>query len=137
MADPRSPTPNHRHHLHRRHGPWESHTSYSLQTTASQQTSATAAPQPKPAPKTNGIHLSPSDVASVQEADYTLAIVPPRDAVAVAKRIAIAANTTCTSTSTSTSNPHRWQSQKEPRHYLNQNAISPQTSHDIATLLSQ
>lgn len=65
-----------------------------------------------------------TDAAIVQEADYVLSIVPPRDALATAKRI-VAALESDTITRT------------EPLYYLDLNAISPQSSRDINKLLSE
>ncbi|KAF2031299.1 6-phosphogluconate dehydrogenase C-terminal domain-like protein [Setomelanomma holmii] len=58
------------------------------------------------------------DVELVQQADYILSIVPPRDAVATAKRIETALNSNAS---------------KKDLYYLDLNAISPNTARQIAS----
>lgn len=70
------------------------------------------------------IEVLSSDTALVQEADYILSIVPPRDAFATAKRITTALTTSSTALET-------------PRYYLDLNAISPQTAREIGELFSK
>jgi 3-hydroxyisobutyrate dehydrogenase-like beta-hydroxyacid dehydrogenase len=67
------------------------------------------------------IDLLPTDESLVQQCDYILSIVPPRDAFATAQRIFTAAQTTEKNT---------------PLYYLDLNAVSPHTARRTATLLS-
>jgi hypothetical protein len=71
-----------------------------------------------------GIELFETDEELVAQADYILSIVPPRDAVATAKRVEIAL-----------AKVNR--EGREDLYYLDLNAISPTTTKAIATSFSQ
>jgi hypothetical protein len=74
--------------------------------------------------KSAGIELFSTDEDIVSRADYILSIVPPRDAVATAKRVGEAFGKTT-------------RDQAERLYYLDLNAISPATAKVIAQLFSQ
>src|SRR4051812_20206452 len=65
------------------------------------------------------IELFPDDASLVNEADYILSIVPPRDAVATAQRILDVFNNNNNDT-----NPSPRKDKKEPLYYLDLNAIA-------------
>jgi hypothetical protein len=67
-----------------------------------------------------GIDLVPSLEILFEESDYLLSIVPPRDAVATAKRMVLLS-----------AQPRR---DKEPLYYLDLNAVSPRTAREIEAL---
>ncbi|CZS94307.1 uncharacterized protein RAG0_04346 [Rhynchosporium agropyri] len=69
------------------------------------------------------IETLPNDSSLVTESDYIFSIVPPRDAVATAKRITSAFKSLSPSRSS-------------PFYYLDLNAISPNTARSIANLIS-
>ncbi|KAF2022273.1 6-phosphogluconate dehydrogenase C-terminal domain-like protein [Aaosphaeria arxii CBS 175.79] len=69
--------------------------------------------------------LVQSDTELVQQSDYILSIVPPRDAVETARRILFAYETTNKPTTT------------QPLYYLDLNAISPSTATSIADQFAQ
>ncbi|KAE8441156.1 hypothetical protein EG329_005812 [Mollisiaceae sp. DMI_Dod_QoI] len=73
--------------------------------------------------QTANIEPLPSDTSLVSASDYILSIVPPRDALATAKRISTALS--------SLSSP-----KPTPLYYLDLNAISPRSAREIATLFS-
>ncbi|KAH9210662.1 6-phosphogluconate dehydrogenase [Leptodontidium sp. 2 PMI_412] len=73
--------------------------------------------------KAASIESLQTDTSLVTESDYIFSIVPPRDAVATAKRI--------TSAFASLTTP-----KSSPLYYLDLNAISPNTARSIAELLS-
>ncbi|PVH78823.1 6-phosphogluconate dehydrogenase C-terminal domain-like protein [Cadophora sp. DSE1049] len=73
--------------------------------------------------KAASIENIPTDISLVTESDYIFSIVPPRDAVATAKRI--------TDAFASLQTP-----KSSPLYYLDLNAISPNTARSIATLIS-
>ncbi|KAH8586187.1 6-phosphogluconate dehydrogenase [Bisporella sp. PMI_857] len=65
------------------------------------------------------IELLPTDTDLVQECEYILSIVPPRDALSTAQRIFTAAQAS---------------GKKTPLYYLDLNAISPRTARQTETL---
>lgn len=67
-----------------------------------------------------GIDLLATDTDLVQQSDYILSIVPPRDALATAQRIATALERS---------------SRSSPLYFLDLNAISPAQARQIASLL--
>ena len=67
----------------------------------------------------NNVHLVPTDVALVSQSDYIFSIVPPRDALATAQRIA-----------TASKNIQR----ENPFYFVDLNAISPHSARHIASL---
>ncbi|KAH9838208.1 hypothetical protein Tdes44962_MAKER08212 [Teratosphaeria destructans] len=69
----------------------------------------------------NGIDLLPNDIELARAADYILSIVPPRDSLATAQRIAKAASETSLQ-------------QRRPLYYLDLNAISPRSAREIGDL---
>ncbi|MCJ1287771.1 hypothetical protein MMC26_007123 [Xylographa opegraphella] len=69
------------------------------------------------------VELLPDDIALVEQADYILSIVPPRDAISIASRIETAARSA-----------HRQQS--APLYFLDLNAVSPATSKTVAARFS-
>ncbi|RFU26725.1 hypothetical protein B7463_g9612, partial [Scytalidium lignicola] len=71
--------------------------------------------------KQSNIEALPTDISLVSESDYILSIVPPRDALATAKRI----------TTAFASQPTP---KKTPFYYLDLNAVSPRTTREIAAL---
>ncbi|KAF2100715.1 6-phosphogluconate dehydrogenase C-terminal domain-like protein [Rhizodiscina lignyota] len=70
-----------------------------------------------------GIELLPSLEALFDESDYLLSIVPPRDALSTANRIALAAS--------------KCNQRKEPLYYLDLNAVSPRTARETEELFRQ
>ena len=68
---------------------------------------------------TNSIHLVTTDTDLVNESDYIFSIVPPRDALATAQRIAAAA-----------------QRETRPLYFIDLNAISPKSARQIDSLFS-
>jgi len=77
-----------------------------------------------------GIHLYATDEELVADADYILSIVPPRDAVATAKRVVSALQSErCESERREKGKGEVW--------YLDLNAISPGTARSIAGLFEQ
>ncbi|KAH8815259.1 6-phosphogluconate dehydrogenase [Xylogone sp. PMI_703] len=73
--------------------------------------------------KQSNIELLHSDISLVSESDYILSIVPPRDALATAKRIT-------TALASQPTTPKK----NSPFYYLDLNAISPRTTRQIAAL---
>lgn len=73
--------------------------------------------------KRASIEALPTDTSLVSASDYILSIVPPRDALATAKRISIAISALPAAKTT-------------PLYYLDLNAISPRSAREIATLFS-
>jgi hypothetical protein len=69
------------------------------------------------------IEALPTDASLVTHSDYILSIVPPRDALATAKRITTAFTTLPTP-------------KPGPLYYVDLNAISPRTARSIAALFS-
>ena len=67
----------------------------------------------------SNIETLPTDISLVENSDYILSIVPPRDALATATRIATAFNA---------------QSKTTPLYYLDLNAISPRSAREIGNL---
>ncbi|KAF2255071.1 6-phosphogluconate dehydrogenase C-terminal domain-like protein [Trematosphaeria pertusa] len=74
--------------------------------------------------KSASLVLVPTDADLVQESDYILSIVPPRDAVATAKRIVDACREA----------EGLRAGKKEPLYYLDLNAVSPSTARSIDEL---
>lgn len=70
------------------------------------------------------IDILPNDISLVSESDYIFSIVPPRDAVATAKRITTAFKQIASS------------SRSAPLYYLDLNAISPKRAREIAALFA-
>lgn len=73
--------------------------------------------------KRASIEALPTDTSFVSASDYILSIVPPRDAIATAKRISAALSALPTPKPT-------------PLYYLDLNAISPRSAREIAKLFS-
>lgn len=71
--------------------------------------------------KEANIEALTTDISLVENSDYILSIVPPRDALPTAKRI--------TTAFTALSTP-------KPLYYLDLNAISPRSAHEIANLFN-
>jgi len=71
--------------------------------------------------KKSSIETLPTDTSLVENSDYILSIVPPRDALATAKRITTAFSALPT---------------PKPLYYLDLNAISPRSARAIATLFN-
>ncbi|KAF2769998.1 6-phosphogluconate dehydrogenase C-terminal domain-like protein [Teratosphaeria nubilosa] len=71
----------------------------------------------------NGIILLPNDIELARAADYILSIVPPRDALATAQRIADVAS-------------HVPLKERRPLYYLDLNAISPRSAREIGDLFA-
>ncbi|MCJ1403321.1 hypothetical protein MMC11_006544 [Xylographa trunciseda] len=69
------------------------------------------------------VELVPTDAALVEQADYILSIVPPRDAFSIASRIEAASRSA-------------QRQQSKPLYFLDLNAISPATSKTIAARFS-
>ena len=69
------------------------------------------------------MNLLPTDIALVEQADYILSIVPPRDALSIASRIEAAARSA-------------QRQQITPLYFLDLNAVSPATSKTVAAQLS-
>lgn len=74
--------------------------------------------------KRNSIELVGSDSDLCNRADYVLSIVPPRDAIATAQRIAKASSTP------------DFRKRTTPLYFLDLNAISPKTSREINDLFT-
>lgn len=70
----------------------------------------------------NAVGLIDNDVELCETSDYILSIVPPRDAIATAQRIADAALKITTK-------------RTQPLHYLDLNAISPRTARQVHEIL--
>ena len=75
--------------------------------------------------KAASIQLLPSDAALVKQADYILSIVPPRDAVATAKRVVEALKSGEKARRT------------DALYYLDLNAIAPRTAKEIDVLFKK
>ncbi|KAK4545579.1 hypothetical protein LTR36_002929 [Oleoguttula mirabilis] len=73
----------------------------------------------------NSVDLVPTDIELCNTADYILSIVPPRDALAIAQRIA-----------TAFSNPDFDKTRRHPLYYLDLNAISPRLAREINDLFA-
>lgn len=71
--------------------------------------------------KNSAIETLHTDIALIENSDYIISIVPPRDALATAKRI--------TTAFTNLSTP-------KPLYYLDLNAISPRSAREVAALFS-
>ncbi|KAK4507318.1 hypothetical protein PRZ48_001053 [Zasmidium cellare] len=74
--------------------------------------------------KRNSIALVDTDIDLCNQADYVLSIVPPRDAIATAQRIAKAVSHT------------NFNSRPNPLYFLDLNAISPKSSREIDSLFT-
>jgi 3-hydroxyisobutyrate dehydrogenase-like beta-hydroxyacid dehydrogenase len=94
------------------HGPCALKPLQSQLTTASQDTHARVTKA--------AIEALPTDISLVSASDYILSIVPPRDALATAKRIIDAFIAQASPKTT-------------PLYYLDLNAISPRSAREIAT----
>ncbi|KAG9247509.1 hypothetical protein BJ878DRAFT_492192 [Calycina marina] len=70
--------------------------------------------------KKNNVEALPSDGALVEACDYIISIVPPRDAVEIAKRITTA---------------YKYLSSPKPLYFLDLNAISPLRAREIASYI--
>lgn len=70
-----------------------------------------------------GIELLSSLEGLYEESDYLLSIVPPRDALSTAKRIATASS--------------KCSQKKEPLYYLDLNTVSPRTARETEELFRQ
>ncbi|CAK4031627.1 hypothetical protein DOTSEDRAFT_121211 [Lecanosticta acicola] len=75
--------------------------------------------------KKNDVDLVSTDVELCNNADYILSIVPPRDAIATAQRIATAASSIGS------------KARANPLYFLDLNAISPRAAREIDDILSQ
>ncbi|MCJ1438354.1 hypothetical protein MMC27_007742 [Xylographa pallens] len=69
------------------------------------------------------VELLPTDIALVEQADYILSIVPPRDAFSIARRIEAASRSA-------------QRQQSTPLYFLDLNAVSPATSKAVAAHFS-
>ncbi|TKA65185.1 hypothetical protein B0A55_10750 [Friedmanniomyces simplex] len=73
----------------------------------------------------NSVDLVETDVELCNAADYILSIVPPRDALATAQRIVDASSNS------------EFKKRSDPLHYIDLNAISPQSARRISELFSK
>src|ERR1700742_418473 len=73
----------------------------------------------------NSIELVPTDLDLVNDSDYILSIVPPRDAIATAQRIVDA------------SNKAQNNSRTDPLFFFDLHAVSPKSARTIDDLISK